>query len=508
MKRTIGLLTIVLVVGWSACGGDDDSKKTGTQAGGAGAAGGSGGSGGSGAGGGAGDVCGDGVCQPSEGCDLCADDCGSCCGDDVCGANELCGTCAADCGVCAGNVINVVRGPYLQTGTPDAVVVRWRTDVPTTSAVAFGFAVDQLNQVAQSAESTTEHVVQLTGLVPDTQFYYAIGAQDSELTGFGDDSYKVLTAPPTGTARATRIWAIGDAGTANSNAAAVRDAYLAFTGTRGTDLWLMLGDNAYNDGTDSEYQAAVFDMYPSVLRSSVVWSTLGNHDGHSATSSDEMGPYYDIFTLPRAAEAGGTASGTEAYYSFDYGTIHFVCLDSYDSDTDPTGDMMTWMENDLTANAQPWLVAFWHHPPYTKGSHDSDTEGGLGDMREYALPILESYGVDLVLSGHSHSYERSMFLNGHYGYSSSLDMSMIIDGGDGNPSGDGAYTRAPGSAAGAVYIVAGSSGKTNSVQQHPAMHIWLPELGSVVMDVDGLQMDVNFIDDAGAQLDFFSIIKM
>ena len=69
--------------------------------------------------------------------------------------------------------------------------------------------------------------------------------------------------------------------------------------------WLMLGDNAYSDGTDAEYQDAVFDMYPSLLRQTVVWPTLGNHDGHSADSDTLTGPYYGIFTLPKSGVAGG-----------------------------------------------------------------------------------------------------------------------------------------------------------------------------------------------------------
>jgi hypothetical protein len=288
----------------------------------------------------------------------------------------------------------------------------------------------------------------------------------------------------------------------------VRDAYYSFTGSRETDLWILLGDNAYTDGTDAEYQDAVFDMYPSTLKSSVLWSTLGNHDGHSADSGTQTGPYYEIFSLPRQAEAGGVPSGTEAYYSFDYGNIHFVCLDSYDSDTSPDGDMMTWLTNDLAASSSQWLVAFWHHPPYSKGSHDSDDEGQLIDMREQALPILESFGVDLILSGHSHAYERSFYLNGHYDTSNTLAQSMILDAGDGRPRGDGAYTRASGAKEGAVYVVAGSSGQTSGGSlDHPAMYISLNELGSLVVDVDGATLDVSFIDDAAVVRDSFRILK-
>src|SRR5438093_2693167 len=336
--------------------------------------------------------------------------------------------------------VAVTRGPYLQTGTPTSVTVRWRTDVSTDSCVRYGTSLSSLSGQTCSSTSTTEHTVKLSSLAPGTQYYYSIGTSTGSIAG-GDSTYFFLTAPVTGTAKATRIWVLGDAGTNSSGQRAVRDAYLNFTGTRHTDLWLMLGDNAYSDGTDSEYQTAVFDAtngYPTMLRKSVLWPTFGNHDGHSADSSSKNGPYYDIFTLPKSGEAGGVASGTEAYYSFNYANIHFVCLDSTDSDRSPSGAMVTWLKADLAANTQQWLIAYWHHPPYSKGSHDSDSESELEQMRQYANPILESHGVDLVLSGHSHSYERSYLLNGHYGSSSTLTSAMIVDKGDGRVDGTGA----------------------------------------------------------------------
>ncbi len=389
--------------------------------------------------------------------------------------------------------VSVTRGPYLQTGTPTSVTVRWRTDVSTDSCVRYGTSVSSLTSKTCSTPLTltTEHVVLLSIPSPDTQYYYSIGTSTGSIAGEGDPSYFFVTAPATGTAKATRIWVLGDSGTAGSSARAVRDAYLSFTGSRHTDLWLMLGDNAYSDGTDSEYQAAVFNMYPTMLRKSVLWPTFGNHDAHSADSASQSGPYYDIFTLPKNGEAGGMASGTEAYYSFDYGNLHFVCLDSSESDRSPSGAMLTWLKADLAANTQQWLIAFWHHPPYSKGSHDSDTETELIEMRQYALPILENYGVDLVLSGHSHSYERSYLLDGHYGVSSTLTSAMIVDAGDGRIDGTGAYQK-PGVLTphkGAVYTVAGSSGQTGGGSlNHPAMYISLNVLGSLVLDVNGSQL--------------------
>ncbi len=399
----------------------------------------------------------------------------------------------------------VTRGPYLQRGTPDSVVVRWRTNYATDSRVTYGAAPGVVDGQATSLNLATDHAVLLTGLDPATVYYYTVGTTSQTLAG-GDAEHYFRTSPVVGSTEPQRIWVLGDSGTADDRARAVRDAYLGYTGNMHTQTWLMLGDNAYSDGRDSEYQRAVFDMYPSTLQKSVLWSTLGNHDGRSASSDSQSGVYYDLFTLPRQGEAGGVASGTEAYYSFDVGNVHYVCLDSYDSDNSPTGPMLTWLENDLASTDQTWIVAFFHHPPYSKGSHDSDSSSSLEEIRQNAVPILEAYGTDLILTGHSHSYERSFLIDGHYGSSSSFDPgTMLIDGGDGRASGDGEYDA---DGPGAVYIVAGSSGKRSSGDfDHPAMYLGLSELGSLVIDVTGNEMYVVFLRENGAVDDEFTLLK-
>ena len=405
----------------------------------------------------------------------------------------------------------VVRGPYLQLQTEEGVTVHWRTDSSTDSVVRFGTSAGNLSNTVTVSGSTTEHSVQLTGLAPAQKYFYSVGDSIGALAG--DATYHFHTAPVRGIAADTRIWVIGDSGTANSNARAVRDAFKSWSASDPADFWLMLGDNAYNDGTDSEYQAAVFDTYPELLRQLPLWATLGNHDGHSADSASQSGPYYDIFNLPANAEAGGLESYTEAYYSFDYANIHFVCLDSYDSSSAVNGSMMQWLQSDLALNTQPWVIAFWHHPPYTKGSHNSDTEGLLIDMRQNALPILEAWGVDLVMTGHSHTYERSYLIDGHYGSSGTLDpVDNVLDPGDGKEGSDGPYEK-PGIVAaenaGAVYAVAGSSGKvsTGYPLNHPAMFVSLESLGSMVLDVSGNRLDAVFLDQTGAVRDEFTLLK-
>ena len=393
---------------------------------------------------------------------------------------------------------SVTRGPYLQSGTETSVVVRWRTNSATNSRVRFGPQPGQLTSVVDEPTATTEHAVRLSGLTPSTKYHYAVGTTAGALAG-DDANHFFVTSPPRGVAAPMRIWVLGDAGTGSSSQQAVRNAYYAFTGSIHTNLVLLLGDNAYSDGTDSDYQSNFFNVYPTMLRKSVVWSTLGNHDGHSASASSQSGPYFDIFTFPVNGEAGGVPSGTEAYYSFDCGNVHFVCLDSFDSDRSTGGAMLQWLTQDLAMNTNTWLVAFWHHPPYTKGSHDSDSESELIEMRQNALPILEAAGLDLVLCGHSHCYERSFLIDHHYGSSSTFSAGNVVDGGDGRIGGGGAYDKGAGAHEGAVYIVTGSAGQTSGGSlNHPAMFVSLNQLGSVVLDVNGSQLDVKFLDNNGA----------
>ena len=398
----------------------------------------------------------------------------------------------------------VVRGPYLLSATTNSVVVRWRTDVATNSVVRFGSSAMALAQVVTSTAFTNEHAVTVSNLDVASRYFYAIGAGTNILAGATTNHF-FNTLPTPGVAKPTRLWVLGDSGTANANAQSVRNAYLNYAATNGAaDFWLMLGDNAYNSGTDPEYQGGVFDMYPTVLRNCVLWPTIGNHDTAQQTSVTTF-PYLDIFTLPQAGQSGGIASGTKRYYAFDYANVHFICLDSMTSGRTTNSAMFNWLRADLEATSQEWIIAYWHHPPYTKGSHNSDAESDLVQIRQNFLPLLESHGVDLVLAGHSHCYERSFLLNGHYGLSSSLTAGMKVDPGDGRTNGTGAYFKSTGT--GAAYVVAGNGGQaTGGPLNHPAMFVSLNELGSLVIDVNSNRIDLRMLGPSDVR-DTFTLIK-
>jgi MYXO-CTERM domain-containing protein len=235
---------------------------------------------------------------------------------------------------------------------------------------------------------------------------------------------------------------------------------------------------------------------------------MGNHEGRTSTSATQIGPYYEAYVLPAGAEAGGLASGTEAYYSFDYGTLHVIVMDSHQSSREPGDAMLTWLEADLAATAQEWVIASWHHPPYTKGSHDSDTESLHIDMRENALPILEAGGVDLVLGGHSHIYERSHLLDGATQTPST--SFGILDSGNGRLDEDGAYQKPSitGPNQGAVYVVAGHGGSSVSGSGgHPLIAFDEVANGSVILDLHANRLQITNIRYDGVVTDEVALVK-
>jgi hypothetical protein len=399
----------------------------------------------------------------------------------------------------------------LQNGSSTNLTVRWRTDVATPSHVRIGTNISILDKLAVVTTAMIDHVVLLTGLQPDTKYFYAFGSHTNVLNG-GDTNHFFVTSPQPGVPKPTRFWVLGDSGTASMNQVNVCNAYEGFTGSRHTDLWLMLGDNAYNSGTDAEYQRGLFDIYTNMLKKSVLWPTLGNHDTAQQAAFVDTYPYFNIFTLPRNGEAGGVPSGTEHYYSFDHANIHFICLDSMTGGRSTNSAMYLWLTNDLAKVTADWTIVYFHHPPYTKGSHDSDTEAEIIEMRRVFLPVLEQAGVDLLLSGHSHCYERSFLIDQHYGLSTTMTPELKLDSGSGRDTDTGAYEKAtvgPAVHEGTVYAVVGSSGQaTGGRLNHPAMFVSLNNLGSLVVDVVSNRLDAQFVRETGVVSDYFTIRKL
>jgi len=394
------------------------------------------------------------------------------------------------------------RTTYLQSPTERSIDVVWRTTTATPTRVCFGPAGGPLTLSAGSGAATLDHAVRLDGLLPDTAYAYAVGQAACPSPAAPGDRFR--TAPARGTGAPFRLWVLGDSGTGGAGQRQVRDAMLGASADRAPDLFLHLGDMAYNTGTVAEFDTRFFEVYADILRHTPVWPTLGNHEGTSSNSSTQTGPYYDAYVLPSDGRAGGLTSGTEAYYAFDWGPVHFVVLDSHESPRTTAGAMLRWLDADLAATDQRWIVAFFHHPPYTHGTHDSDLESQLIEMRQNALPILEAHGVDLVLGGHSHIYERSFLVQGAYDTPTTA-AGHIVDPGDGRLDGDGAYHSG---AEGALYVVAGHGGASlGGAADHPLMAVSEVAYGSCIVDVEGDSLTLRNVRADGVESDHVTLVK-
>lgn len=417
----------------------------------------------------------------------------------------------------------LTRTPYLQQPTQNSITIRWRTDVATTAKVTYINPNAPSVAAYEKVDNTlqTEHIITLTGLLADTKYVYTVGTKDKVLAE--GTSYYFVTSPKPTTTKPLRIWAMGDFGDLSiakyvDNQAAVRKQFLK-NRKENTNLWVWLGDNTYCCGTDDQYQTQVFDYYGSEIFGNMSIMPLpGNHE-YLATATgqqDRIIPYYDMITVPTKGEGGVVASGTKAYYSYNYGNIHFVSLDSYGMDnrlyrlSDTQSPQYKWLEKDLAANTSLWTVVCLHHPPYTKRSHDSDGEEELRLIRQALVPLFDKYKVDLVLSGHSHVYERSYLMKGHTGQSETFSVATHVV-----QNTTARYEKdAPpiiNKNEGTVYMVIGSAGRLDwngRPDAHPAsVYSNIDMGGSLLLDIQENRLDGQWVCADGLIRDKFTMFK-
>ncbi len=422
-----------------------------------------------------------------------------------------------------GSLLNsqtLVKGPYLQVGTPTGITVRWETNIPTTTKVEYGTNASALSFFAGNLILDTVHEVQLTGLTPFTKYYYNVGTSTSVIQG--DTNNYFYTSPLPNSEGKYRFWVTGDCGNLSTNQINCKNQYNSYNGNRLTNGWLLLGDNAYFYGSNAEYNNQFFAVYQTdVMKHSVLWPAPGNHDYHNTSTTTPTVPYFSIFSTPTAAQAGGVASGTKRYYSYDYGNVHFLSLDSYGVDGnlkmyDTNSTQAIWVKQDLAANTKPWTVAYWHHPPYTMGSHNSDVELDLDSVRFYFIRMMERYKVDLIMCGHTHAYERSKLMKGHYGKELSFNKALhLLD--TSSALYDNSLNSCPylkdtiNKKDGTVYVVAGSAGQVGGMQAsfpHDAMfYSDATNGGSVILDIEANRLDLKWLCADGVIRDKFTMFK-
>jgi len=191
------------------------------------------------------------------------------------------------------------------------------------------------------------------------------------------------------------------------------------------DFIITMGDNRYGS---TDFDKTVGQFYCDSLTeaesgsycsgsnspTNAFFPSLGNHD---YTDGSGLNEYLNYFTLPGAGVDTSGTSGSERYYDFIRGPVHFFAIDSEGALNSASDKMaqMNWLEAQLAASNAPWQVVYFHHAPYSSATNHGSTTA-------MQWPFA-AWGADAVIAGHDHTYERILadgivyFVNGLGGHS-------------------------------------------------------------------------------------------
>lgn len=296
---------------------------------------------------------------------------------------------------------SIARHPYLQSVTSSGARLMWTSTASQPETVALWAGGEEATSMRNAQIDDTRYLVganqvaaQLDSLEPNAIYCYELRDASGERI-YGPAGFR--TAPSADTDERIDMVLFGDSGFASSDQAAVA----AQLETVPIDLMLHVGDLAYDTGTIAEFETNHFGMYRALMPSLPFFPTIGDHDD----ATEAAGPYREAFALP---DMGG-----ERYYSFDWGPVHVLVLDSIRD----TEEQLAFAESDLSASDAPWKIAMVSEPPYSSGFHGSAT-----DVRQRYSPLFSRYGVSAVFSGDDHDYERSNPIDG---------VTYVVTGGGG-----------------------------------------------------------------------------
>ncbi|MCX7908558.1 MAG: metallophosphoesterase family protein [Ignavibacteria bacterium] len=291
--------------------------------------------------------------------------------------------------------------PYLQAITPNSIIVMVETDTKEPAKVVYG--KNELNNVAYTSffrvaedrrRQTYVHRIVLENLEPNSVYKYrAIHNKDtSEIFTFR--SYVTEGMP-------FRVGLMGD----NRSNPEVHSRKSKKLASHNPYILVYTGDLCYS-GKYTEWKKEFFtEEEQKLIATAPFFNALGNHEAQTELTK--------VFL-----QAPSSPSNDEYYYSFDYGDVHFLILNT-EADVSPNSPQWKFAQEDLAKTNKKWKVVAFHKPAYSAGGY----HGSNKKMQEFSESIFEKLGVDLVFNGHNHFYQRSKF-NGIY---------HIVLGGGGSP---------------------------------------------------------------------------
>ncbi|HBO52253.1 MAG TPA: hypothetical protein DD471_09745 [Planctomycetes bacterium] len=362
---------------------------------------------------------------------------------------------------------DIERGPQLALASTRSMTIAWRSLESTEPAVVY-WSANGLPSTRTGDRPGTEHVIELDGLLPDTAYFYQLqhGARSV------GEVHNFWTAADTPDA-AIRFGVFGDFGCGcpaqYESIGVLKDSQ--------PDLVLTTGDNVYYSGSAREVRQNYFIPMASLIDHVPVYPSLGNHDVITGNGS----PFLDSLYLPV-----NDADGSERFYSFDRGNCHFIALEVTDraGDLSPGSRQYQWLVRDLQRTAATWVVCYFHHPLYSDSSH-----GDAPLLQIHLAPLFDEYGVDVVLSGHDHTYQRTY----------PMRAGLVLDG-QMEPN----YTDPQGT----IYVVTGGGGATlYGLWRSQRLAAGESRRHVVIFDVVGNELNLSAVDYNGSVFDRMKITK-
>jgi acid phosphatase type 7 len=318
------------------------------------------------------------------------------------------------------------RLPYLQRLLADRVSILWTAAQPSAGSVVivapdgsrtpFSAAITAFQPATTQMTATYyQYQADITGLDAGANYKYQIMLDGQTVAS--DPIQNSFTTPATGD---LSFLVFGDSGTDSAQELALVQRMTAETGIGKV---IHVGDLAYDSGTFAQFETNYFATNAPLMSRLSFFATPGNHDYETDNAA--------AFLAGHAAPVGNVpAEDVGRYYSYDWGDVHFASVDSNLLPTDAATRMLTWLDNDLAASGKYWKIVFLHHTPYPTGFHLGDPICAL--VQANVNPIVERHGVQLMLTGHEHGYERSFPLVANQPVSARTPSTMyVVTGGGG-----------------------------------------------------------------------------
>ena len=351
-------------------------------------------------------------------------------------------------------------GPFLLQPGPDRMTIVVDHEHPVEAILVYRPDAGGKAREIRRREAQRHHIFELEGLEADTAYRYRV--KSGKKLDSGEHVFRTLPAAP----ERYRLIALGD----------VRSL---------PDVWHKVSERVFEEEQDALFIIGTGD-YPAdgskyhqwieqffrpgrnLLGRLPIWPAIGNHERTrgSGDPREKESHFFSLFELP----------GNERWYRVDYGYTTLLVVDS-NTTMEPGEPQYEWLREELRAPRRRFTLVAFHHAPFTSGPHASLEDDGTPDEwpldhgRRFLVPLFEMYGVDLVLNGHDHLYERS-YKDGVY---------YVVSGGGGAP----------------LYRV-------NSVE-NPYQQVAVSTNHYVTLDVESAAITLTAIDADGQIIDWFKV---